>query len=260
MRVIPVLDLRAGRAVHARGGARAAYAPVRSVLLPARAAGDALALGRAFRDRLGCDECYVADLDAIEGRAPQRDAIRGLAALGGRLLVDAGVAAPERAQALVADGAARVVVGLETLPAFGALERVVAAIGAARVVFSLDLRDGAPLVPAAAPHRWPPPALAAAAVAAGAGAILVLDVGRVGSGRGVDAGLVAALRRAHPDVELLAGGGIASVRELDRLARAGLDAALVATALHDGTIGRREIAALRRRPRAARRPHSNDSR
>jgi phosphoribosylformimino-5-aminoimidazole carboxamide ribotide isomerase len=260
MRVIPVLDLRAGRAVHARGGARQAYGPVRSALLAAHAAGDALALGRAFRDRLGCDEWYVADLDAIEGGAPQWDAIRELAALGGRLLVDAGVAEPERARALVAAGAARVVVGLETLPAFAALERVAAAIGAARVVFSLDLRHGNPLLAPGASHRGTPPALAAAAVAAGAGAILVLDLARVGSGRGVDAGLVAALRRAHPDVELLAGGGIASARELERLAAAGLDAALVATALHDGTIGRREIAAARRRRRAARRLHSNDSR
>jgi len=48
LRVIPVLDLRAGRAVLASGGRRASYAPVRSVLAAAEAgAGDAVALARA---------------------------------------------------------------------------------------------------------------------------------------------------------------------------------------------------------------------
>ncbi len=59
MRVIPVLDLMAGRAVRAEGGRREGYAPVHSVLLPEERAGDALALAGAFRDRLGRDEWYV---------------------------------------------------------------------------------------------------------------------------------------------------------------------------------------------------------
>ena len=48
-------------------------------------------------DALGCDEWYVADLDAIAGGGVQQAVLRGLAGLGGRLLVDAAVTAPERA-------------------------------------------------------------------------------------------------------------------------------------------------------------------
>src|SRR5213076_2643360 len=118
--------------------------------------------------------------------------------------------------------------------------------------FSLDLRDGAPL--AEALLSGAPLELAHAAVTAGAEAIIVLDLARVGSRRGVDPVLVAALRRAHPDVELLAGGGIATAHELERLADAGLDGALVATALHDGTITRHDVAATRRAD------HPSDSR
>ena len=83
MRVIPVLDLVAGRAVRACRGSREAYAPVHSALLSEEQAGDALALARAFRDRLGQGdqgEWYVADLDAITGAAPQRALLRALAA------------------------------------------------------------------------------------------------------------------------------------------------------------------------------------
>ncbi len=62
----------------------------------------------------------------------------------------------------------------------------------------------------------------------------------------MDPVLVRALRRAHPQVELLAGGGIGTARELERLAAAGLDGALMATALHDGRINRDDVAGARR--------------
>jgi len=207
LRVIPVLDLRGGQAVLAHGGRREAYPPVRSQLVDGGAASDPLVLARAYRDLLDCNEWYVADLDALAGGAVQHTLVRALAGLRGRLLVDAAVSSPERARELVADGAARVVVGLETLPSFDALALVARAIGSQRIAFSLDLRDGAPL--AEAPLWGTPFDLARAAVTAGAGAIIVLDLARVGSGRGVDSVLLEALRCAHPHVELLAGGGIA---------------------------------------------------
>ncbi len=74
----------------------------------------------------------------------------------------------------------------------------------------------------------------------------MLDLARIGGGRGVDLVLVAALRHAFPHVELLAGGGIGTPRDLERLADAGLDGALIASALHDGRVKREDVAAVRR--------------
>jgi len=253
LRVIPVLDLKAGRVVLASRGRRETYAPLpASVLVPAGPADDAVTLARAFHDRLGCDEWYVADLDAISGAAPQRSLVRALAALGGRLLVDAGVSTPARARETLADGggasATRVVIGLETLPSLAALGDVARVVGRERLVFSLDLREGEPVRPPGAPHQGTPLELARAAVdREGVAAILVLDVARLGSGLGVDLDLVAALRRAHPGSELLAGGGIGSVRDLERLADSGCDGALIATALHDGSLAKEHVEAVRRR-------------
>ncbi|MGH7675058.1 MAG: HisA/HisF-related TIM barrel protein, partial [Gemmatimonadales bacterium] len=143
MRVIPVLDLKGGRAVHARGGRRETYGPVRSRLAPGE--GDALALARAYREALGCDESYVADLDAIAGGAPQHGLLGSIVRLGSQLLVDAGCTTPERAREVVTAGAARVVVGLETLRSFEALAAIAVAVGGERVVFSLDLWQGEPV-------------------------------------------------------------------------------------------------------------------
>jgi len=262
VRVIPVLDLRAGRAVLARGGVRDAYQPVESVLASAAPAGDAVAVARAFRERLGCDECYVADLDAIRGGRRQRALVRALADVGARLLVDAGVAGPASAAALLAEGVARVVVGLETLPDFGALEAIAGAIGSERVVFSLDLHEGQPVLAPGAPHQGSPLDLARAAVTAGAGAVLVLDLARVGARRGPDLALVDAVRGACPDIELLVGGGVRTREDLERLAGAGCDAALLATALHQARVDRADLDAVRSLGPAPleHRRHSSDSR
>jgi phosphoribosylformimino-5-aminoimidazole carboxamide ribotide isomerase len=255
VRVIPVLDLRAGRAVLAQGGVRDAYVPAPSVLVPEGPPGDAVALARAFHLQLDCDECYVADLDGITGARPQRALIRSIVGTGVRVLLDNGAAEPERARAAVSDGVRRIVVGLETLPVLDALPAIAAAVGSERIVFSLDLRDGQPVLHPGAGHVGTPLELAAAAVAAGVPALLVLDLARVGTGSGPDLALISELRRAHPIVELLAGGGVGSRADLDALAAVGCDGALVATALHDGRLGRQDLTAVRHRA-----THSNDSR
>jgi phosphoribosylformimino-5-aminoimidazole carboxamide ribotide isomerase len=248
IRVIPVLDLKRGRAVHARGGRRDRYDAVGSRLAQGR--GDALALARAYRDALGLRELYVADLDAIAGGAPQLALVRSLTAPSVSLWLDAGTATPDRAQRLVREGVSRVVVGLETLPSFDALGAIVEAVGAGRVVFSLDLRDGRPLaraaeLPALEAGRAAAIALAERAASAGAGTVIVLDLARVGTAAGVDLELVRHLRRALPRVELVAGGGVRDRADLEALADAGAHAALLATALHEGRLGKEDIEALR---------------
>jgi phosphoribosylformimino-5-aminoimidazole carboxamide ribotide isomerase len=249
MQLIPVLDLAHGVAVQARAGDRARYVPAESALAPG-VAGDPLVLMQAYRDILGARECYVADLDAIQGGRIQRGPLRDLARAGAscELLVDAGISDAGGAREILALGADRVVVGLETLRTFDHLASIVAAAAPERVAFSLDLRHGRPMLhPANRDAGGTGPAavsLAGRAVAAGVQTLLVLDVGRVGTGGGVDLGLVEALRRSFPSVRLLAGGGVSGRRDLDRIRDAGCDGALVATAIHSGRIGAADVLAL----------------
>lgn len=244
------MDLARGQAVHARAGNRALYRPVESVLTPGHQ-GDPLALVQAYRDSVGARECYVADLDAIQGRELQRDLLRDLARAAAPcgLLLDAAAHSSARVRAVLALGAAAVVIGLETLPRLELLEGAVAAAPPGSIVFSLDLRLGRPILsPEMAASGAGPPEpddLASRAVDAGVGAVLLLDVGRVGTGGGVDLELLRRLRRRFPHVRLLAGGGVAGVEDLRRLAEAGCDGALVATALHSGRIVQSSASATR---------------
>jgi phosphoribosylformimino-5-aminoimidazole carboxamide ribotide isomerase len=246
MRVIGVVDLAAGRAVHARAGQRAQYRPVESPLISE--AGDAIALARAYHEQFGIDEIYTADLDALTGQPPQWKLLERLSAAIPRLVVDAGVYSVESARRALEHGASCVIVALETLPSFDVLAAIVAAVGGERVVFSLDLRDGVPIVLAGSAHAEEPPLdLVALAAHSGVGGVVVLDLARVGTGAGIDETLVVAVRRNHPSLDLLAGGGVRNRADLARLAASGCDGVLVATALLEGRLRREDLDALRAR-------------
>jgi phosphoribosylformimino-5-aminoimidazole carboxamide ribotide isomerase len=248
MQIIPVLDLARGRAVRAQAGDRSRYEPVESVLAP-EAVGDAVALLRGFRRRLGATECYIADLDAIQGGVVQRTLLRELAqfetGFSGPLLVDAGSSRPGGAFEVLSCGASEVVIGLESLRAFADLAAIVEQVGPSRVVFSLDLRLGVPIMHPAlqdASGAPEPISLASQAVEAGVGTLLVLDLGRIGTGCGVELGLLAGLRRRFPGIRLLAGGGVLTRRDLERMRDAGCDGALLASAIHAGRITASDLA------------------
>jgi phosphoribosylformimino-5-aminoimidazole carboxamide ribotide isomerase len=244
-RVIPVLDVRSSIAVRAVGGQRAYYRPLTSRLHPDS---DPIPLARAVRQGLDCHELYLADLDAIAGGPPDVALYGGLHASGLALWVDAGVRDVSTLLPLLEAGVGTILVGLETVRGPAATAEVVAATGPGRVVFSLDLREGRPIVAEGA--GWgtdDPMALAGAAIEGGVRRLLLLDLARVGMGRGVGTlSLLERLHEAHPDVEMAVGGGIAGSADLLPIARAGGSAALVGSALHDGRIGAGDVERAKR--------------
>jgi len=262
VRVVGVLDLLGDRAVHARGGQRSLYEPVVMVAGEPIQPGHAPDLARAYVERLGLDEIYVADLTAIaaslersrhhaRARAePPRHAstLDGITACGVVVWLDAGITTPEDARHAMHLGASRVVVGLETLPSWRALEEICHAAGPAHVSFSLDLRDGAPV---SSLHlvsgRTRPETIVDLAAGAGVSSVIVLELARVGTSAGPDVEMIEAVHRAVPEVPLYAGGGVRGPEDLQRLADAGCEGALVATALHDGRLESADVVAARRR-------------
>jgi phosphoribosylformimino-5-aminoimidazole carboxamide ribotide isomerase len=234
VRVIPVLDLKGGQAVHAIRGQREGYGPVRSVLA---ASADPLDLGRGLVTRLGARECYVADLDAIAGLADHGPVIRALAGLGLGVWLDAGIATAAEAERARGLGVARIIIGTETLRDPRELSAIVESLdGRPSCVLSLDLRDGRLLGGGPEITQLGLGALVALAWKAGIRSFIVLDLARVGSGEGPQLGAARELRRAFPEAELVIGGGVRDSADLSALADEGFQAALVATALHRGLI------------------------
>jgi phosphoribosylformimino-5-aminoimidazole carboxamide ribotide isomerase len=240
MRVIPVIDLKGGVAVHAVRGDRERYRPLRSRIA---AGSDPVEVARAVRASLGLAELYVADLDAIAGRAGRPDVVAALAREA-RVMVDAGAADAAAVAGLLRLGVARVVIGTESLPGAGALRRLLAELPDAPLLLSLDLRNRRVISRDPALAEGSPAEALARLADAGAREAVVLDLARVGSGEGPDVPLLAELRSRLPDVELLAGGGVRDAGDLRALADAGAAGALVATALHGGAIGAGDLRTL----------------
>src|SRR3954462_5767023 len=109
MQVIPVLDLRAGIVVHARGGQRSEYPPLRSSLVQGC---EPVAVARALCAICRTRTVYVADFDAVRGNPVNEAALAGLASVAATW-VDAGATTPQRAAALARVGVARNVVGTQ---------------------------------------------------------------------------------------------------------------------------------------------------
>jgi phosphoribosylformimino-5-aminoimidazole carboxamide ribotide isomerase len=237
LRVIPVLDLRGGQVVRAVGGRRQEYRPLTPLSRP-------LDVARAFRDHFGLTEIYVADLDALAGAPPDLATVAALAGDGFRLWLDAGVRERDDVRPLVEAGVRAVVVGLETVAGPAELAAIVAEQGE-RIVFSLDLRGAEPLGDRSAWNGADAGTIANWAIRLGVRRLLVLDLARVGSGGGTGTEeLCAFLAGKYPEVEVSAGGGVRGPEDLGRLRAAGVRAALVATALHDGRLTRADVDTL----------------
>ena len=158
-----------------------------------------------------------------------------------RLLIDAGLRSAADALPLVGPGAVGLVAGLETLAGPDVLAELLALVGPARLVFSLDLKNGHPLASAAwsATDPW---TIAERALAAGVRRMLVLDLARVGVGGGTGTeALCRRLKESDPALEVLAGGGVRGPDDLQRLRGCGVDGVLVASALHDGRLTRADL-------------------
>ncbi len=242
MRLIPVMDLRDGLAVHAVKGDREQYRPVTGVLADTA---DPLDVARAFHEKLGLSELYIADLNAIQGHGHHRALISRLAQQSGmRLMVDAGAQNVASALQVLDAGASQVIIGAETLPTWEMALAICATIDPRHLIFSLDMRSGQVLSRCSQLAALKPAEVLDLLHRANWREVILLDLARVGTGTGVDQALIAEARHMFPQLMLLAGGGVRNASELADLRTAGVAGALVATALHQGIITRRHIAAL----------------
>jgi phosphoribosylformimino-5-aminoimidazole carboxamide ribotide isomerase len=234
MRIVPVLDLKGGVVVHARRGQRAEYAPLHSPLVEGC---EPVAVAVALCAVCRTATVYVADLDALAGQPADVATLASLAAVA-EPWVDAGATTTERGAALARAGAARNVVGTESLGPDAADAAEDRSDGAAlpRRILSVDLRDGKLISPRPDLAGREPAAAAPLAGALGVRELLVIDLLRVGSGSGPPLRAVADLAEALPGLEIYAGGGVRDNDDLRALESAGATGALVATALHEGRV------------------------
>jgi phosphoribosylformimino-5-aminoimidazole carboxamide ribotide isomerase len=244
MRLIPVIDLLNGQVVHAVKGDRAKYSPIRSVLCdnpnPTR-------IARAFRDTLGLHELYIADLNAIQNGNPSTH-LDIIASLASReridIILDAGISTAQDARFWFDRSIHKIIVGSETLSCISAIQKLPATIGPSRLVFSLDTRAGKLISRCAEFSVLLPTQALKLLDDAGWEEVVLLDLGKVGSGEGFDRATVRGMQTSFPHMKMLVGGGIANLEDLVELKSMGIAGVLAATSLHRGTVTPHDVSVL----------------
>src|SRR5207248_1647001 len=126
------------------------------------------------------------------------------------------------------------IIGLETGAEPRHLADALAAAGSRPVAVSLDLKAGQLLGKWddwGAKHDRDAMAVARTAIDGGAKSLIVLDLARVGTGTGTGTEpLLREIRNKFPNVDLIAGGGVRTWEDVERLGEAGATGVLVASA------------------------------
>lgn len=212
MKLFLAMDLRQNLVVHGKSGQRASYKPLDWGLSPTA---EPLAFIRAIKPKF----LYIADLDRIEGTGSHDMIIRQCAQEVGCCFVDRGCHDPSD----FLEGERIVnIVGTET--GGSSLSRYNGGY------LSIDVKDGR-VIPCG---KDPFEVVTSAQHWEFDGAIL-LNVSAVGTGQGIDLHLLEKMRRVY-DRQLIYGGGVATVGDLEIISQSGFDGAIISTALHRGIV------------------------
>jgi phosphoribosylformimino-5-aminoimidazole carboxamide ribotide isomerase len=231
MDVVPVIDIKGGQVVHAQGGRRDSYRPIQTPLSATSAPADVAAgLLTLFPFR----KLYIADLDAIEGRAPNDAAIDaiGRTVPGVELWIDNGIAEAAAARAWLRRFSHCLVIGSESQ---NGAETILALRDATRVLLSLDFRGDifqGPAILYDDPTAWP-------------ARVIVMTLARVGVAGGPDIARVSGVVERASGREVFGAGGIRDGADLTDLATIGAAGVLVATALHTGALTEADLSNAR---------------
>jgi len=239
VRLIPAIDLRAGRCVRLLQGDFSAETRYDTEPL------ELLARYRAF----GADWLHIVDLDgARDGSGGNRAVITALAAeLGIKLQVGGGLRDLASVQEMLELGAARAVVGSAAMTEPAEVRRWLHRFGGDRIALAFDVRLDEAGTPCVATHGWLRQSTLSLWGAvdefadAGLKHVLCTDVSRDGALSGPNLALYAEAVRRYPQVAWQASGGIREARDLYALADCGAAAAISGKALLEERIPIEEL-------------------
>ncbi|RZN33707.1 MAG: hypothetical protein EFT35_10250 [Methanophagales archaeon ANME-1-THS] len=234
-RLILAVDVLDGLVVHAKRGERAQYRPITSISTIVSSADPLRVI-----EELQPEEVYIADLNRLMETGDNRAVLKELRyrARGLRLMVEYGVRGVEDLREAVEAGIADTfVLGTETA-SLNIIETASrAAISEDRGIsigVSIDLFKKE-VVTSDKRLKIEPLKLLHALNQYHLEEVILLELDRIGTKTGIDFDfLVRAVEASEHDI--LCGGGVRSCEDIYALEEIGVKGALVATALHDGSI------------------------
>jgi phosphoribosylformimino-5-aminoimidazole carboxamide ribotide isomerase len=245
--ILPSIDLRGGLVVDLYQGDYA-----RETVYDDPAEGYA----RRFLDD-GAGWLHVVDLDGARDGAPANAALVGRLAeiahsAGARLQLGGGIRSAMVARAAIEAGADRVIFGTAAVEHPGEVATAVRDLGAGAIVVGIDGRDGM-----VATRGWQSASgrttvdLAEAMIALGVVRFVCTDIARDSTLTGPNVAELDALNNAvHGRASVIASGGVTTVEQIGELVAAGLEGAIIGSALYAGRLTVAQAIAASRTVRA----------
>jgi len=220
--IIPDIDLKDGESVSGKSGIRKTYKPLKTVF---HDSSDPIRIARALKNS-GFKLLYIADLDAIDGHDSNFHIVREMNHII-PVMLDSGVNSIDGVKKIIGS-VKKVIIATETIKSIDDFQPIFSSFEKENLVMSVDVKDGKVLgkhieadfkdiigiIQKIKPF-----------------AVILLDISRVGTGKGVDHEIINSFRGL--ETELILGGGVTE-QDIDQLTEIGVHKFLVGTSLHVG--------------------------
>ncbi len=222
-RIVFVLDILNGNVVHAVRGERAKYKPVKSRV---GNSSNPLDIISSLKPR----EVYIADLNRLQCQGDNFELIEKISSKT-KTMVDAGAKNMGDVEKCI-EIASTAIIGTETA-SFELVESASRRFSG-RINVSIDIKNGKVLTK---DRRMAvePIELVKLLNRYDIKDLIILSLDKVGSGAGVDVDFLSKIAGLSVH-DVLVGGGIRDMSDIDALKNAGLNGALIATAVHNGKV------------------------
>ncbi len=232
------MDIMQGKVVHAIGGKREQYRPIKSIIC---STSNPIVIAKAFKNIFDFNELYIADLDAIMGKGDNLKVISKICnETNMKVMLDFGIDNNSNVNELFNLGVSKVVVGTETLTTIKYLNDLIKNFGKERIIPSIDSINGKVISKCLDLNGMDPLIIALKLESIGVSELILLDISKVGTESGVNIELVKKILSSI-SIPILIGGGIRSINDIQYLKELGVSGVLIATALHKGIIKKSDI-------------------
>lgn len=240
MKIIPAIDIKDGKCVRLWQGDFDKTTEYSS---------DPTEVANQFAD-LAATDLHLVDLDGARFGQQMNKEIVATIAQNSQLAVQlgGGIRDAETVDAWLGAGVSRCVIGSLAITEPDTVKTWFSRFGGERIVLALDVKLDEQQEPIITTHGWTRDSSSSLFecihdyLDAGLQHVLCTDVSRDGAMAGPNVELYESVLSTFPTIQLQASGGVRDIKDLERLRRAGVPAAISGRALLDGKISAEEIA------------------
>jgi phosphoribosylformimino-5-aminoimidazole carboxamide ribotide isomerase len=240
--IIPVIDVLNSKVVHAIKGERSKYKPLESYLFDTT---NPIHIIKILNKKFKFSKFYIADLDAILHKKPNLNLYKEVLKNSNiSIFLDPGIENENDIKIYTALSNFKLILGLETLKKLNIVVKGLDYLGKNKLILSIDMYNGKIISKIPQIKNRTPIEVIKKCENWGVSEIILLDLFRVGQKLGGIPLLYNQINKIFTG-KILVGGGIKDFKDLIEYKNNNFSGVLIATALYDGSITKKEINSIK---------------